>query len=721
MIDKIQIENIATYEDNIEINPTEINYFYGANGSGKTTLSNLIRDPLRYPTCSIDWKSEPLQTIVYNRDFIKENFSQNTSIKGIFTLGKDSKDARDFIEQATKDIGELDKQITGNKKTLQAKNGEKQQNEEVFINRCWDLKLKYELIFKEAFNGVRRLKKKFSDKCISEYTSNSKLLTEDEIKDKCNKIFNNSLIKYNNFDTFTYKELYDLERNDILKTKIIGKEDIQIGNLIKKLNNSDWVKQGVDFLNESDLVCPLCQQKVDIRLKEELESFFDETYTRKCKELEYFREKYSKLIIQHVNKLEAIIESKIDILCFDELVIKVNLIKEKLKVNLSNIDMKIKAPSIPIELESIINDFEEVELIVEKYRQIIKENNELVKNISKEQEQLKNEIWRYICNELKSDIDTYKSKLIGIEAAEAKLKQSTKEKEDKIRDIKRQINDKESEITSVIYTVNEINKILKLFGFNNFSLAEAAEKGFYKIIRKNGEDVEETLSEGEYTFICFLYFYQLIKGSTEKTGTTGDKIIVIDDPISSLDSNVLFIVSNLVKSIIKDCQNGESGIKQVFILTHNVYFHKEVTFKGNGGRKTSKESFWMVRKLNDISKINKHDDNPIKTTYELLWRELDNPEDINTATIFNTLRRILEYYFNILGGMKYEDLINQFEGEDMLVCRSLVSWINDGSHFIGDDLEMPIEADNIEKYINVFKLIFEKTGHISHYNMMTER
>lgn len=129
----------------------------------------------------------------------------------------------------------------------------------------------------------------------------------------------------------------------------------------------------------------------------------------------------------------------------------------------------------------------------------------------------------------------------------------------------------------------------------------------------------------------------------------------------------------------------------------------------------------MVRKLNDISKIIKRDYNPIKTTYELLWRELDNPENINTATIFNTLRRILEYYFNILGGMKYEDLINQFEGEDMLVCRSLVSGINDGSHFIGDDLEIPVEADNIEKYINVFKLIFEKTGHISHYNMMTER
>ena len=71
--------------------------------------------------------------------------------------------------------------------------------------------------------------------------------------------------------------------------------------------------------------------------------------------------------------------------------------------------------------------------------------------------------------------------------------------------------------------------------------------------------------------------------------------------------------------------------------------------------------------------------------------------------------------------MKYEELINQFEGEDKLVCQSLVSWINDGSHFISDDLEMPIDTDKIEKYLAVFKLIFEKMGHEGHYNMMMGR
>lgn len=322
---------------------------------------------------------------------------------------------------------------------------------------------------------------------------------------------------------------------------------------------------------------------------------------------------------------------------------------------------------------------------------------------------------------MREEIISYTGKVAGINKAMSKLRQANIEKEEKKRALNTEIKAKEAEVTSITHTVNEINSILQLFGFNNFRLSESQEKGFYKIIRQNGEDVEETLSEGEYTFISFLYFYQLIKGSMDKTGSIGDKVVVIDDPISSLDSNVLFIVSNLVKEIIRDCQVGNNGIKQIFVLTHNVYFHKEITFKGNREANTNKESFWMVRKLKDTSSIINYKDNPIQTTYELLWKELKEPDKINTATIFNTLRRILEYYFNILGGIKYEECINAFEGEDKLICRSLISWINDGSHFITDELEMPMEVDKIEKYLNVFKMIFDKMGHINHYEMMFKK
>ena len=121
--------------------------------------------------------------------------------------------------------------------------------------------------------------------------------------------------------------------------------------------------------------------------------------------------------------------------------------------------------------------------------------------------------------------------------------------------------------------------------------------------------------------MTFLYFYHLLKGSENESGMTIDRVVVIDDPVSSLDSDILFIVSSLIKKLFKEARTNSGTIKQVFVLTHNVYFYKEVSFKGgsrNGGSR-NEETFWIVRKPNNNSQIKGYDSNPIKTSYELLF------------------------------------------------------------------------------------------------------
>jgi wobble nucleotide-excising tRNase len=156
----------------------------------------------------------------------------------------------------------------------------------------------------------------------------------------------------------------------------------------------------------------------------------------------------------------------------------------------------------------------------------------------------------------------------------------------------------------------------------------------------------------------------------------------------------------------------------VFILTHNVYFYKEVTFKGLRENNSNDESFWVIKKSNMMSSISRYKENPIKTSYELLWRQLDEYDTLNTQSVFNAMRRILEYYFNIIGCIDYEKCIDEFEGYDKLICRSLLSFINDGSHTIFEDIHMSIETEQIDRYVKVFELLFEKMGHKNHYNMM---
>ncbi|AOT05759.1 hypothetical protein ASPU41_20110 (plasmid) [Arthrobacter sp. U41] len=84
----------------------------------------------------------------------------------------------------------------------------------------------------------------------------------------------------------------------------------------------------------------------------------------------------------------------------------------------------------------------------------------------------------------------------------------------------------------------------------------------------------------------------------------------------------------------------------------------------------------------------------------------------------NILRRILETYFNVLGGVDNSSIIEKFKGEDQAVCRALFSWINAGSHAIFDDLDYSPTATTIETNLSVFRRIFEAQNQEGHYLMM---
>src|SRR5690606_4051305 len=155
---------------------------------------------------------------------------------------------------------------------------------------------------------------------------------------------------------------------------------------------------------------------------------------------------------------------------------------------------------------------------------------------------------------------------------------------------------------------------------------------------------------------------------------------------------------------------GSGRLKQVFILTHNVYFHKEVAYHPNRkGEAMNEETFWIVRKVNGVSKVEKHGSNPIKTSHELLWAEVRKPSGANVY-IQNTLRRMIEIYSKILGSIDPDTICNKFDGAEKLICRSLLSWVNDGSHYAHDDLHVSIDDSQVTRYLTVFKQVFVRSG-----------
>ncbi|GAA7943081.1 hypothetical protein JP0537_09160 [Helicobacter pylori] len=405
----------------------------------------------------------------------------------------------------------------------------------------------------------------------------------------------------------------------------------------------------------------------------------------------------------------------------------IETLRSKINGNLQKMHDKSKEMSRSFDLESTKNEIKEIRDLIDAANQQIANHNEMIKDIQNQKKICVEQTWKFLVNEFKSDIQKYNEKDCGLEKGISNLNKEISENQEKIEKLENEIRELEKNMVSIKPIVNEINALLKGYGFTNFSLACTEDEKSYRIQRENGQLVGETLSEGEVTFITFLYYYHLTKGSLKENDISKNKVLVIDDPISSLDSNILFIVSVLVKELMKEAMKEKTNIKQVIILTHNTYFYKEITLEYDLKRyHQRKYSFWIIRKDNNVSKIEKFEKNPVKNSYELLWQEVRlakekqaKENNISWVSLQNVMRRIIEYYFRILGGIKYNDLSECFENiEEKRVCNSFISWFNDGSHGISDDLFVQSQDTSIETYLKVFENIFKKTGHEAHYTMM---
>jgi wobble nucleotide-excising tRNase len=730
MITSIIIKNVATYDplNGVRVDGLKrINFIYGANGCGKTTLSNFLQNPIdgKFAHCVANWKNESqIKALVYNKEFRKQNFG-NGKLNGVFTLGQATTDEIKVIEDKTEELKTIKADEVKKRETVNSQTQKKELLENDFKETCWTkIYKKYETIFKEAFvNSLN--KERFKAKLLQEFSSNtSALLTFEELKEKATTIFGEVPQNITPINTISYDRLLEIEIESIWKKIIVGKADVDIAKLVQKLNINDWVNQGRGYIQEDDETCPFCQQPtITENFKSQLESYFDETYLNDIKSLKELKQEYNSLAQNLINELNGLETSQKNFigtkLNVDRFSAYLKTLTSQNTANSEFLNTKIKEPSRSIELLSLKEQLDLIASLITNANAEIKKHNNIVANFNAEKASLIQSIWKFIIEEFRTDIAKFNSDKTGLEAGITALDTQLKAKLAEFNTLDTEIKNLSKNVTSIQPTIDEINRLLKSYGFLNFEIVPTTEQGFYQIQREDGEIAETTLSEGEITFITFLYFLQRAKGGETEESVNEERILVIDDPISSLDSNVLFVVSTLIKEIIKTVKSDLGNIKQIILLTHNVYFHKEVSYEGLN-RKGEKSQFWILRKNNKVSTIHFYaDKNPIQSSYELLWREIKEWENNSGITIQNTLRRILENYFSILGSKRDDVLINKFSNqEEREICRSLLSWANEGSHTLPDDLFIEAPDGTITKYLEVFKNIFNHTENIGHYNMM---
>lgn len=198
-----------------------------------------------------------------------------------------------------------------------------------------------------------------------------------------------------------------------------------------------------------------------------------------------------------------------------------------------------------------------------------------------------------------------------------------------------------------------------------------------------------TLSEGEATLAAFENFVQKVE---EKPYP---KVVVIDDPISSLDYEGINRVSTLTNSLIRKArkQQHDKGnwIEQVFILTHNATYHKSLSV--NQARRNT--CYWKLYKRKSMSFVMLcGKDNPVHGDYEELWQMVRSKGgELRCGFGLPTvMRRIAEIYFLQYGAMDPNMLL------PMLVTLD--------------------ESTRRDRQLAAFRHLFVTLGHEAHYNMM---
>lgn len=375
----------------------------------------------------------------------------------------------------------------------------------------------------------------------------------------------------------------------------------------------------------------------------------------------------------------------------------------------------------------------DVQVEVDRINSTIRSRIELAMNRKETEERLRDGLWNYFVSIEAEDLfAAYVSATAHPLGEIARLNSEIPSAKNQLNALSEEYSRLYSQLSDSKETVAQINNMLRSIGFFSFSLIPQDGDDTYRLVREDGSDAAATLSEGEKTFIAFLYFYAstIQKAGTVDHGTS--LVAIIDDPVSSLDSDTLFLIAILMKNLIGRCDYRKnrqaprpgfapSRLQQIFLLTHNAYFHKEVTNRLDSGKKWDLAYYILRKKMQEATSISRTATNPIQSQYSRLWDEvkagISNGHEVTTS-VQNSMRRIIETYFHSHGGVKIDHLRPELSPAEYSVCLSLVSWLHDGSHNIPWDPDFsPTQFDNAT-YYEVFEKLFKYNNQEQHYNFM---
>lgn len=555
---------------------------YGFNGSGKTTLSRVFssieRGSLedRLPpetnfkieasdgtTVTQDPISNPFgnNLLVFNTDFVSRNFEWDaSSTKGIAYLSEKKVDARKEFDEVTPKLAAA-KQQTKTKEEAKTKAD----------RDLSDFKTRVARNIREVASSSTYTQSYDARKIQGHYSKESfgpeKKLSEEDLKKNQGILAQREPLPTLSFSPNLPAGLIDWFKagQALLAQSISG---IALKEFEAHSDALRWVEEGLHYHDDHSVTdCLLCGNSFSEERRAQLRLLFDKSWTEALRALED-AVKQGQEHRQALRDLYRSIPKEAEVTAEERKVFTQNraLFETAIKQLgvcvgelLKGLEVRAANPTKEVVVTGDMADFN-LEEWVAKYGAVetaltgaVKRHNEAFTSFAVMQKDAFTKIEAHVLATNQGDWSRLQKEVLDAEEEFKTAQTDEKRLADRQLVLRNDLQDHG-------VGADKLNELIWAY-LGHKELRLVAEAGGYKILRPSGKLATE-LSEGERTAVSFCYFLTQLAAEGRKIE---DLVLVIDDPISSLDTAARTYAYSLMTRMTKKCA-------QVIVLTHNTSF-----------------------------------------------------------------------------------------------------------------------------------------------------
>lgn len=581
----------------------QYNLIYGWNGTGKSTLSNVFSclegrsliprfGGAQFSIALHDGTSiteENLETSqlkihVFNQRFIQENIDWDRSVKSILLIAKEKIDDLQALEKKKSELGEKQRAHSAKLTEIRTKTDAL---DKFLTSAAKKMKTGLQAIDTSDsyyLNYDRRKLSKFIDSNGALVTKKESVLSDQKVIELTNAAKPDHLPSIT-FTSSPIEEEYFKKAagriRDLIGTTAINQA---VERLADNPDIRDWVQKGLEIhKHHKSESCEFCGEAFTKARAEALAAHFSKEFTdfqtRLGNAATWIDSQGAPTNIlpapasfyKEFNTEATRLEEK-----YTDAAQKIN---EQIEGWREALKAKITDPSKTdiLIMDVVEDDVTNFNTVLSLIADLVKKHNNKTDNFSAETSKAKKSLELHFAAAEIQEFD-----YVGNEKQCNELKATAEIDKKEIDEITVEVKGLEALLSNETVGAKAFNDTLHRFiGRSELCLSFNRAKMGYEIIRNGLGEHDGNLSEGEKTAIAFVYFITKLQ---ENGNNIKDTIVVVDDPVSSFDSNHLFHAYSFLKTQCIDA-------KQLFVLTHNFTYFKLVrdwftTTNKNRARKT---------------------------------------------------------------------------------------------------------------------------------------